>query len=52
MYSQVSNTAKTIVTDAEGWTTPNEGDIENEMLNDVFTVHWKKQRPGKSAATE
>lgn len=47
MYSQISNKAKTIVTDAEGWTIPNEGDIESEMLNNVFTVLWKKTKGWK-----
>lgn len=52
MYSQVLSKAVTIVTDTEGWPTPKEGDTENEMLNNVFTAHWKKHRSGKSAATE
>lgn len=52
MYSQVSSKAVTIVTDTEGWSTPNEGDIKNEMLNNVFTAHWKKHRSGRPAATE
>lgn len=52
MCSQVSSKAVTIVTDTEGWPTPKEGDTENEMLNNVFTAHWKKHRSAKSAATE
>jgi hypothetical protein len=51
MYSQVSNKAITILTDTERWSTPNEGYLENEMLNNVFAVHWEKHRPGRFAAT-